>query len=71
MYDKKTKKGNTTMKKLILAVLEDLSKDQNHQMNLGSVAARTTIANTIMAAIKTKGWFLDLSTLDGKLKHLD
>ena len=48
-------------------VLEDMSKGQ---INLESEAARKTIANTIIAAIKTnkKGWFLDLSTLDGKPK---
>ena len=48
-------------------VLEDMSKGQ---VNLESKAARKSIANSIIAAIKTnkKGWFLDLSTLDGKAK---
>ena len=59
------------MKQLILNVLEDMS---GGQINLASEAARRTIANTIMAAIKSnggkygKGWFLDLSTLDGEPK---
>ena len=57
------------MKQLIMNVLEDMSKGQ---INLESEAARETIANTIIAVIKTnngrKGWFLDLSTLDGKAK---
>ena len=50
-------------------VLENMSVGQ---INLESTAARKTIANSIIAAIKTnnsgKGWFLDLSTLDGKAK---
>ena len=48
-------------------VLEDMSQGQN---NLASEAARKTIANTIVAAIKTNkgGWFLDLGTVDGKPK---
>jgi hypothetical protein len=55
------------MKQLIMNVLEDMSKGQ---INLASEAARKTVANTIVAAIKTnkKGWVLDLSTLDGKPK---
>ena len=55
------------MKQLIMDVLEDMSKGQ---VNLESKAARKSIANSIIAAIKTnkKGWFLDLSTLDGKAK---
>ena len=55
------------MKQLIMDVLEDMSKGQ---VNLESKAARKTIANSIITAIKTnkKGWFLDLSTLDGKAK---
>ena len=42
-------------------VLEDMSTGQ---INLASAAARKTVANTIVAAIKTnkKGWFLDLSS---------
>ena len=55
------------MKQLIKDVLEDLSKGQ---VNLGSEAAREMVATAIMSAIRTsdKGWFLDLSTLDGKPK---
>ena len=55
------------MKQLIMEVLEDMSKGQ---INLESEAARKTIANTIVAAIKTnkKGWFLDIGTVDGKSK---
>ena len=51
------------MKQIILDVLEDLSQGQ---INLASEAARITIANSIMTAIKSEGWFLDLS--DMKLK---
>jgi len=49
------------MKQLIMDVLEDMSTGQ---INLASAAARKTVANTIVAAIKTnkKGWFLDLSS---------
>ncbi len=54
------------MKQLIKDVLEDMSTGQ---INLESEASRELITNTIMAAIKInygrKGWFLDLSTLDG------
>ncbi len=52
-------------------VLEDMSSGQ---VNLESEGARKNIANTIIAAIKSnggkygKGWFLDLSTLDGEPK---
>ncbi len=55
------------MKQLIIDVLEDMS---NGQINLASEAARKTVANTIVAAIKTnkKGWFLDIGTIDGKPK---
>jgi len=60
------------MKQLIMDVLEDMSKGQ---INLESKAARKTIANTIITAIKTnngrKGWVLDLSTLDGKPKSIE
>ena len=47
-------------------VLEDMSKGQ---INLASAAARKTVANTIVAAMKTnkKGWFLDLGD-HGKTK---
>ena len=53
------------MKQLIMDVLEDMSRGQ---INLASEAARKTVANTIVAAIKTnkKGWFLDLGAIDGK-----
>ena len=54
------------MKQLIKNVLEDMSTGQ---INLESEASRELITNTIMAAIKTnngrKGWFLDLSTING------
>ena len=57
------------MKQLIMNVLKDMSKGQ---VNLESKATHESIANSIIAAIKTnnggKGWFLDLSTLDGKPK---
>ena len=57
------------MKQLIKDVLEDMSTGQ---INLESEASRELIANTIIANIKTnngrKGWFLDLSTLDGGSK---
>ncbi len=46
------------MKQIILDVLEDLSQGQ---INLASEAARITIANSIMTAIKSEGWFLDLN----------
>ena len=46
------------MKQLILDVLEDLSQGQ---INLESKSGRVTIANSIMAAIKSKGWYLNLS----------
>jgi hypothetical protein len=55
------------MKQLIMDVLEDMSKGQ---INLESEAARKTIANTIVAAIKTnkKGWVLDIGSVNGKPK---
>jgi hypothetical protein len=55
------------MKQLIMNVLEDMS---GGQINLESKAARKSVANTIVAAIKTnkKGWFLDIGTVDGKPK---
>ena len=46
------------MKQVILDVLEDLSQGQ---INLESKSGRVTIANSIMAAIKSKGWYLNLS----------
>ena len=49
------------MKQIILDVLEDLSQGQ---INLASEAARITIANSIMTAIKSEGWFLDLGSTD-------
>ena len=55
------------MKQLIMDVLEDMSKGQ---INLESETGRKTIANTIIAAIKTnkKGWFLDIGSVNGKSK---
>ena len=55
------------MKQLIMDVLEDMS---GGQINLASAAARKTVANTIVAVIKTnkKGWFLDIGAIDGKPK---
>ena len=47
------------MKEIILDVLENFSQGQ---INLASEAARETIANSIMAAIKSEGWFLDLGS---------
>ena len=47
------------MKQLIIDVLEDMSNDQ---INLASETARETIANIIVATIRTsKGWYLDLN----------
>ena len=47
------------MKQLILDVLEDMANDQ---INLASETARETIANIIVATIRTsKGWYLDLN----------
>ena len=55
------------MKQLIMDVLEDMA---GGQINLASETARKSIANTIVAAMKTnkKGWFLDLGSIDGKPK---
>ena len=62
------------MKQLIMDVLEDMSYGPS-TVTLTSPVFRETIANSIIAAIKTnngrKGWFLDLSTLDGKPKLTD
>ena len=54
------------MKKLIIDVLEDMSHGPS-AITLASPIFRETIANAIVAAIKTnkKGWFLDLSSVDG------
>ena len=49
------------MKQLILDVLEDVSTGQP---NLESKGVREMVANTIMAAIKSEGWFLDLGFKD-------
>ena len=56
------------MKQLILNVLEDCSTGQ---INLASSAARETIANLIMASIKSKGLYLNLSEKenDDTCKH--
>ena len=55
-------------------VLEDMSYGPS-TITLTSPVFRETIANSIIATIKTnngrKGWFLDLSTLDGKPKLTD
>ena len=53
------------MKQLILDVLEDVSRGQP---NLESEASRKMIANLIIGAIKSEPWFLDLSTLDRRVK---
>ena len=53
------------MKKLIQNVLADVAIGQP---NLASEACQKTIATLIIAAIKSRPWFLDLSTLDGKIK---
>jgi hypothetical protein len=55
------------MKQLIMDVLKDMA---GGQINLASETARKSIANTIVAAMKTnkKGWFLDLGSIDGKPK---
>ena len=57
------------MKKLIIDVLKDMSQGPS-TITLASPTFRETIANAIIAAIKTnkKGWVLDLSTLDKKPK---
>tara|TARA_R110002020_G_scaffold86791_3_gene214286 strand:- start:382 stop:1044 length:663 start_codon:yes stop_codon:yes gene_type:complete len=57
------------MKKLIIDVLKDMSQGPS-TITLASPIFRETIANAIIAAIKTnkKGWVLDLSTLDTKPK---
>ena len=49
------------MKQLIMGVLKDMSNDQ---INLASETARETIANLIIAAIRSRegnGWFLNLN----------
>ena len=52
------------MKQLIMDVLEDMSNDQ---INLASETARKTIANLIVATIRTrKGWYLDLQDWEGR-----
>ena len=52
------------MKQLIKDILEDASKGQ---INLASAAAREVVANLIMGAIESKGWFLNLGT--AKCQH--
>ena len=49
------------MKQLIMDVLEDMSSSQHGQVNLASNTARETIANLIVATIrsKDKGWYLN------------
>ncbi len=48
------------MKQLIMDVLKDMSNDQ---INLASETARETIANLIVATIRSKGkgWYLNLN----------
>ena len=48
------------MKQLIMDVLDDMSNDQ---INLASETARETIANIIVATIRSKGkgWYLNLN----------
>jgi hypothetical protein len=55
------------MKQLIMNALKGMSTGQ---INLESESARKSVANTIVAAMKTnkKGWFLDLGSIDGKPK---
>ena len=54
------------MKQVILDVLEDVSQGQ---VNLKSEAARETVANLIMAGIKTKGWYLNLGRVSTRIKE--
>ena len=56
------------MKQVILDVLEDLSQGQ---INLTSKGARETIASSIIAAIKSEGWYIDLAEKknDDTCKH--
>ena len=55
------------MKQLIKDVLEDMSNDQ---INLASETARETIANIIVATIRTrKDWYLDLEDWKGREKE--
>ena len=58
------------MKQVILDVLEDLSQGQ---INLASKSARETIAHSIMAAIKSEGWYLDLAEKEDEdtCKHVN
>jgi hypothetical protein len=53
------------MKQLIKDVLEDIAKGQP---NLESEAAREMISNLIMAGIRSKGWYLNLNTINGEPK---
>ena len=50
------------MKQLIKDILKDVSKGQP---NLESEAAREVVSNLIMAGIKSKGWYLNLNTING------
>ena len=55
------------MKQLIKDVLEDMSHGPT-AVTLTSPVFRETIANAVVAAIRSKrGWVLDLNTYDGKL----
>ena len=54
------------MKQLIKDVLEDMSHGPT-AVTLTSPVFRETIANAVVAAIRSKrGWVLDLNTYDGK-----
>ena len=54
------------MKQLIKDVLEDMSHGPS-TITLSSPIFRETIANAVVAAIRSKrGWVLDLNTYDGK-----
>ena len=54
------------MKQLIKDVLEDMSHGPS-AVTLASPVFRETIANAVVAAIRSKrGWVLDLNTYDGK-----
>ena len=54
------------MKKIILSILEDMSKEQ---INLESKAARETIANAIVLAIKTNGDYIEFSQEEIDIKE--
>jgi len=49
------------MKNIIMGVLDDITNDQ---INLGSSAARETIANLIVATLKSKGCYTEYDDTD-------